>query len=194
VYSMRNEDTNFYKSLFSFEVQDFDDGIKYLGFYLKPNCYKKYDWHWLIAKLEKCLKCWSFHWLSRVGRLTLAKSVLEAIHVYWMSLAWIPKGILEKLRRICFKFIWSGSHDKHTSPWARWENLARPKSLGGWGLKNIFLFSKYLSENMGGDFYLSPTYGKRLYPISTYNLRPWKTGFEILKNKAQIVLLFGKLW
>jgi hypothetical protein len=86
-----------YKSLFPFELVDFDKGIKYLGFHLKPNCYKKVDWEWLIGKLEKRLKVWSFRWISREGRLTLVKSVLEAIPVYWMSLAWIPKGVLEKV-------------------------------------------------------------------------------------------------
>jgi hypothetical protein len=56
MYSMRNEDTNLYKSLFSFEVQDFDDGIKYLGFYLKPNYYKKIQLALVDCKVEKMLE------------------------------------------------------------------------------------------------------------------------------------------
>jgi hypothetical protein len=83
-----------------FRVFDLDEGLKYLGFQLKPNDYRKTDWLWLIAKLEKRLKCWSHRWLSRAGHLVLVKAVLEAILVYWMSLAWIPKGILEKVRRL----------------------------------------------------------------------------------------------
>jgi hypothetical protein len=66
-----------------------------------------------------------------------------------MSLAWIPKGVLEKIRRSCSRFIWSGSGDKFTQPWEKWDRLARPKALGGWGLKNIFLFSKALAEKTG---------------------------------------------
>jgi hypothetical protein len=34
-------------------------------------------------------------WLSCVGKLVLEKSFLEAIPVYWISLAWILKGVLE---------------------------------------------------------------------------------------------------
>jgi hypothetical protein len=34
-------------------------------------------------------------------------------------------------------------------PWVRWEVLVVPKVLGGWGLKNIFLFSKALAEKSG---------------------------------------------
>ena len=75
----------------------------------------------------------------------LVKYVLEDIPVYWMSLAWIPKGILEKARRICFRFLWSGKHEANVTPWVRWENIAVPKGLGGWGLKNIFHFAKSLA-------------------------------------------------
>jgi hypothetical protein len=53
VSNMSVEEIMFYKSLFSFEVRDFNLGIKYLGFQLNPICYLKSDWSWLIAKLEK---------------------------------------------------------------------------------------------------------------------------------------------
>jgi hypothetical protein len=62
-----------------------------------------------------------------------------------MSLSWIPLGFLEKIRRICFKFLWAGTQDSVVVPWVSWEKLFVPKSLGGWGLKNIFLFSKSLA-------------------------------------------------
>jgi hypothetical protein len=123
--------------------------LKYLGFNLKPNDYKKEDWLWLLKKLEKRLQIWSHRWLSRAGRLVLVKSILESIPVYWMSLSWILKGILEAARKICFKFLWSGKKDSYVTPWVRWENIVAPKALGGWGLKNIFLFSKALAEKCG---------------------------------------------
>jgi hypothetical protein len=90
-----------------------------------------------------------FQWLSQAGRLVLVKSVLEVILVYWMSLSWIPIGILEKIRRICFKFLWVRTKDSFVLPWVSWEKLAVPKSLGGWGLKNIFLLFKSLGCKAG---------------------------------------------
>jgi len=71
-----------YKTLFPFPIQEIQQGIKYIGFQLKANNYLKRDWSWLLAKLEKRLSLWSFRWLSREGRLTLTKAVLEAIPVY----------------------------------------------------------------------------------------------------------------
>ena len=50
-----------------FQIRDLDEGIKYLGFHLKPNDYRKVDWLWLLEKLEKRMKVWSHKWLSRVA-------------------------------------------------------------------------------------------------------------------------------
>jgi hypothetical protein len=65
-----------------FRVFDLDEGLKYLGFQLKSNDYRKSDWLCLIDKLQKILKSWSHCWLSRLARLVLVKAVLEAIMVY----------------------------------------------------------------------------------------------------------------
>jgi hypothetical protein len=99
------EVVDLYSSFFHFSTQDLSIGIKYLGFHLKENNYHKEYWRWLLENLEKRLNIWSYQWLSRAGRLTLTKSVLEAIPVYWMSLSWIPKRILEKVQHIFFRFI-----------------------------------------------------------------------------------------
>jgi hypothetical protein len=56
-----------------------DEGVKYLGFHLNPNKYKKSDWAWLIRKVESRIDSWVFRTLSRGGRLVLLKSVLEGI-------------------------------------------------------------------------------------------------------------------
>jgi len=42
-----------YQTMFPFKMIELDIGLKYLGFQLKPNYYKKEDWLWLITKLEK---------------------------------------------------------------------------------------------------------------------------------------------
>jgi hypothetical protein len=120
-------------------------GFKYLGFFLKANGYVKKDWLWLVAKVEKKVNSRCNRWLSRADRLILLKSVLEAIPVYWITLSWVPKGILNKIRQLSFQFLWSGSKENKSLVSASWKKLAIPKDLGGWGLKNIFLFSKALA-------------------------------------------------
>ena len=135
--------------MFPVPSTELSEGLKYLGFYLKPNDYWKMDWKWLTRKLEKQLQVWSNKWLSKAGRLILVKSVLEAISVYWMSIAWIPKGFLEKHRCICFTLLWQGKKEIHTRRWVKWDRITIPKALGGWGLKNIFHFSIDLVAKCG---------------------------------------------
>ena len=93
---------------FPFIVTMLDECLKHLGFRIKPNCYKKEDWNWLLEKSDHRVNIWCNRWLLRASRLILVKSVLEAIPFYWMALAWIPKAILEKSRRICSNFLWTG--------------------------------------------------------------------------------------
>jgi len=55
-------------TLLPYEVLPMGENLKCLGFYLKPDSYKKQDWNWLLSKIEKRINLWSFKWLSREGR------------------------------------------------------------------------------------------------------------------------------
>ena len=70
------------QNIFAFYVNKIEFGMKYLGFHLKPCSYLLKDWDWLIAKVEKRIKNWSFRWLSKGDELTLVKAVLESISVF----------------------------------------------------------------------------------------------------------------
>ena len=132
------------QNIFTFPVDRIVNGMKYHGFYLKPCRYLLKEWDWLIIKVEKMINNWSFRWLSKGGKIILIKVVLEAIPVYWMHFS-IPMGIIEKIKKICFKFLWFGNHNSYGLPWTSWKILASPKSLGGWGLKVPVVFAKALA-------------------------------------------------
>jgi hypothetical protein len=61
----------------------------------------------------------------------LVKVVLESILVYWMSIAHIPKGILDKIRKKCFSFLWVGKREKKGIPLVKWSRVANLKEVGG---------------------------------------------------------------
>eukprot|EP00253_Pinus_taeda_P024814 PITA_24814 len=136
-------------SVLPFQPSTLELPFKYLGFWLKPNDYKKEDWNWLIAKIESRISHWSFKWLSRAGRLTLIKAVLLAIPVYWATLTWVPKGTMDNIRRLCSRFLWDGSKENSVLPWVGWDKVARPKDWGGWGIKNLPDFSLSLAAKLG---------------------------------------------
>lgn len=139
------EDLSSLKEILPFDVKPVDDGFKYLGCFLKPNCYTRADWIWLKKKLETKISNWSFRWLSLGGRVTLVKVVLESLPVYSLSLAKIPKSILNNIRRRMFSFLWTGEKIKEGIPLISWKKIAKPKKVGGCGIKNIFSFGKALA-------------------------------------------------
>jgi hypothetical protein len=70
---------------------------------------------------------------------------MEEIPVYWISLVWVPKGFLDTINRLCYKFIWSRDEKNKGLVLASWKQSIVPKENGGWGLKNPFFFSKALA-------------------------------------------------
>jgi len=134
---------------FPYSIHPLDRGLQYLGYWLKPISQRIVDWVWLVTKLEKRLNVWSFRYLSRVGRLVLIKSVLEATPVFWMALAWIPRNILGRLKHLCNRYLWNGNQDKRLFAWINWQKITLPKKWGGWGLKDLPAFAQALSAKMG---------------------------------------------
>jgi hypothetical protein len=86
-----------FANIFPSQRKPLSKGLKYLGFNLKPDNYRKEDWSWLIRKVEARIAIWVNRLLSRGGRLVLIKAVLEGIPVYWNSIDAIPKGVLDKI-------------------------------------------------------------------------------------------------
>jgi hypothetical protein len=129
-----------------FKRENIDIEIKYLGFKLKPWNYRLENWLWFPRKIQARVSTWAFYFLSKGGHMVLINSVLDSIHVYWASIAKIPKGIFTKIRKICFQFLWSGKKDATGIPLVKWTHIAMPKLLGGWGVKYILWFSKALTS------------------------------------------------
>jgi len=50
--------------------------------------------------------------VSKGGKLMFVKLVLKAISIYWHTLAYTQKGILEKIMKISFKFLWFGNRER----------------------------------------------------------------------------------
>jgi hypothetical protein len=135
------------KGIFPTYFEELNKGFRYLGYFLKADAYKAVDWRWLLKKIEDRIGMWCNRWLTLGGRFTLVKSVLEGQPVYWMALAAIPVSILEKIRKLMFNFLWSGEEGKKHFHLCSWELLAKPKHLGGWGIRNLFLFNSALATN-----------------------------------------------
>jgi hypothetical protein len=97
--------------------------------------------------VEKKISNWCYRWLSIGGRFTLLKVVLESQPIYWLSLAVVPIYVLNSLRKLMYNFLWHRTNESYQIHLCRWEQIALPKSFGGWGIRNIFDFSNSLAAN-----------------------------------------------
>ena len=46
---------------------------------------------------------------------------------------------------MCFSFLWTASKQNDGIALVKWKTLAMPKKLGGWGIKNLDMFTKALA-------------------------------------------------
>ncbi|GKB38253.1 hypothetical protein Tco_0883195 [Tanacetum coccineum] len=82
------------------------------------------------------------------GRLTLAKSVLGALPLYYLSLFRAPVKVINELEKIRCRFFWGFKDDQKGIVWISWKNTIASRDLGGLGLgsfraKNLGLLAKW---------------------------------------------------
>jgi hypothetical protein len=59
------------------------------------------------------------------------------------------KGVLERIRKLRFNFLWFGDKEKCFMAWVKWKQIVIPKDYGGPRLKNIHQFVKALVVKSG---------------------------------------------
>ena len=109
-------------------------------------------WEPLIKKVKLKLAKWKADSLNQAGRLTLVKSVLDSLPLYWMNLHQIPAAVVKKLECVRRNFLWGHmdplSHKNRKLHLIAWEKVCRSKSQGGLGIvpikvKNLALLGKW---------------------------------------------------
>ncbi|KAL4278182.1 hypothetical protein GQ457_03G030870 [Hibiscus cannabinus] len=121
---------------------------KYLGLPLGSSKNSTTLWEPVIDKFRKKCAGWKIGTLSFGGRITLIKSVLSSLPIYFLSLFKIPKTVNLTISKLIARFLW-GLVDNKAIHWVRWEVLCSPSECGGLGLvdfevKNRALLNKWL--------------------------------------------------
>ena len=116
----------------------FSPPFTYLGFPLGAQMNKCSAWKPVVKKVENRLASWKAKILSRAGKLTLIKSVLNSLPVYYMSMFKMPKAIAQKIVKLQRRFFWGGSSaDNMSCPLVKWADIELPREMGGLGVGNI---------------------------------------------------------
>eukprot|EP00253_Pinus_taeda_P021290 PITA_21290 len=121
---------------------------KYLGNILEFTSKKMKNWQGVLDKLSNKVANWAFRTLNIAGRIVLAKSVLQAVPVYPLSIMAAPLGICTRIRGIIRNFIWRGADQKKKWALASWSQLTERKEKGGLGLRDLEILNKVLGENI----------------------------------------------
>jgi hypothetical protein len=84
----------------------------YLGLPLGAHYKDPSIWNNVIEKMETKLAGWKWMYLSKCGRLTMIKSTLSNILIYYLSLFQILVIVAKHIERIQRDFLWGGVGDK----------------------------------------------------------------------------------
>ena len=118
-----------WKEYFPFNILNLNEGVKYIGYNLKPNNYMKENWSWLLSKFEQKISFSCNIWLFR-GSTSIGQICIRS-HPYFLAyFSSYPIGTLEKIRKCCSNFFWKGGCQIKGYHLARWKMIATPKPQG----------------------------------------------------------------
>ncbi|GJX54328.1 hypothetical protein Tco_0282697, partial [Tanacetum coccineum] len=118
--------------------------VKYLGVPLISSRLIYRDCKELIEKVQHRIQDWKNKSLSAAGRLQLVQSVINFMHVYWVSVFILPSCILLDIEQLMRGFLWCQGNMRRGKAKVAWEVVCVPKKEGGLGLRKIELFNKAL--------------------------------------------------
>lgn len=122
--------------------------LKYVGLPIGCNMNKQVNWYPVVEKFKNTLSKWKMDSLSFGGRLTLVKTVLGSLALYFFSLFRAPVSVIKTLERIRANFFWGGGLESSKVSWVSWQNTIASHELGGLNIgslrsQNLSLLEKW---------------------------------------------------
>ncbi|XP_045810455.1 uncharacterized protein LOC123904892 [Trifolium pratense] len=122
---------------------------KYLGVPLVGRAPRRSDYNYLLDQVKSKLSAWKAKQLSFAGRVTLLKSVIEAIPIYPMMTTPIPKACLNEIQKIQRAFIWGDEDGSRKYHAVSWDTVTKPKAHGGLGIRRLINMNKACLMKLG---------------------------------------------
>ena len=90
-------------------------------------------WDGIEERFRKRLAMWKRQYISKGGRITLIRSTLSNLSIYFMSIFHLPMAVRMKLEKIQRDFLWGGGSLKQKPHLVRWSIVCDDKGKGGLG-------------------------------------------------------------
>jgi hypothetical protein len=124
-----------------FDVHNESLSEKYLGMPSDVGISTNGAFKYLKDRVWKRVQGWLEMLLSAGGKEVLIKSVAQAIPTYSMSCFKLPRGLCHHINSLLRNFWWGSKEGKRKTCWVAWEDMTKPKHLGGLGFRDIELFN-----------------------------------------------------
>jgi ribonuclease HI len=168
---------------------------KYLGVPALGRAPRVQDFQYLVEKIKGKLAGWKAQQLSLAGRITLAKSVIQATPIYPMMSTPIPKSCLQEIEKAQRDFIWGDTDDKRKAHMISWNTITRAKDCGGLGLRKLQSMNEACLMKMGWSLMTreDTLWGNVL--IGKYGREGWNQGRICSKtNDSSLWKAITKCW
>ena len=101
-------------------------------------------WDSMEERFRKRLSSWKRQYISKGGRLTLIRSTLSSLPIYFLSLFRMPKTVCSRLEKIQRDFLWGGGNHERKPHLVNWKTVCQEKSRGGLGVRGLSLMNQAL--------------------------------------------------
>ena len=101
-------------------------------------------WDGVEERFRKRLSMWKRQYIYERGRLTLIKSTLASLPIYFMSLFWMPRRVRLRLEKIQRDFLWEGGSLEKKPHVVNWDIVCLDKRKGGLRVRRLNSLNKTL--------------------------------------------------
>ena len=118
--------------------------FSYLGLPIGSNMRRIANWQVLTDRFKARMSGWKANLLSIGGRLTLIKSELGSLGIYYLSIFKVPEMVVKSLESLRATFFWGGQEDIKKFAWVKWSNILASLNKGGLGVGSLKAFNMSL--------------------------------------------------
>ncbi|RVW15066.1 putative ribonuclease H protein [Vitis vinifera] len=116
----------------------------YLGMPLGAPFKSVAAWDGIEERFRKKLAMWKRQYISKGGRITLVRSTLSNLPIYFMSIFQMPRAVRIRLEKIQKDFLWGGGALVQKPHLVNWSIVCLDKRSGGLGVKSLGAFNRAL--------------------------------------------------